>query len=601
VARRRTTRANNPEIGTTFNPPPPIQELLDPVVSWPALIASVVAHAFGELGISVSVWVTGDFWYPIQHENDVSAFEYEYGVATRRWAYNRVCFARVQHELAPVIGELAGFKDLFVPILDGSAVRGILVAGPIADARSNSAQILSRWYEITSSQGRLADPSFSNYVAATLATLTLEGPLLDTLRRLMTCYVSLVSGRGSLNQVAAEAEAARAALLVARYPERMWTTARHLVEERTTTNYALSSHGHLVWLGMKRVPQHVLVGLLAARSPERDPLDELLARDAFQRACANLALELGGIAAHRIGDHGVAFLVDDPHGPSAVRERLAEVARKVAALAQSLGLRLHAGVGQAPEATSLYERYRDSLGVAEQALSRNVALSFGSAPGTRSATDLRKLRRQLARDAADRSSRLSEHFERYLQTVLFHTGHALEPTRAQLEAGLERVMEELLTRGGLDERTAEAVLAAADRVATAARTTAELAAAYRRVVLDLEATLESPISARQEHGARNAVAYIRDHVSENLTLGQVAKVAGFAPEYFSRIFKRDVGTTFENYVLELRVERAKQMLKGTKLDVEGVGQVSGFRNRHYFHRAFKRRTGMTPVEYRQRG
>jgi YesN/AraC family two-component response regulator len=77
-------------------------------------------------------------------------------------------------------------------------------------------------------------------------------------------------------------------------------------------------------------------------------------------------------------------------------------------------------------------------------------------------------------------------------------------------------------------------------------------------------------------------------------------VAGFAPDYFSRLFKKSEGVPFGRYLQEVRVTRAKQMLSGTTLTVEQVQRLSGFQNRPYFHRLFKHAVGMTPIEYRDR-
>ena len=93
---------------------------------------------------------------------------------------------------------------------------------------------------------------------------------------------------------------------------------------------------------------------------------------------------------------------------------------------------------------------------------------------------------------------------------------------------------------------------------------------------------------------------MRDHSSEPLTRAQVARVAGFAPGYFSRLLLRDQGHAFDVYLQRLRVARSKQMLASTSLSVERVGQLSGFPVRSYFHRVFKASAGMTPLAFRQR-
>jgi two-component system response regulator YesN len=67
---------------------------------------------------------------------------------------------------------------------------------------------------------------------------------------------------------------------------------------------------------------------------------------------------------------------------------------------------------------------------------------------------------------------------------------------------------------------------------------------------------------------------MRDHLNEPLSLGQVSRVAGFAPDYFSRLLKRDHGMTFEHMLSNLRIERAKHLLTGTQLNIEGIRNLT---------------------------
>ena len=89
-------------------------------------------------------------------------------------------------------------------------------------------------------------------------------------------------------------------------------------------------------------------------------------------------------------------------------------------------------------------------------------------------------------------------------------------------------------------------------------------------------------------------------MAEPIRLKAVARVAGFEPHYFSRLFRERENVTFEKFVTERRIERAKQMLWRTSLGIERVGQLSGFASSTYFHRVFKRVVGETPLEYRNR-
>jgi len=197
----------------------PAPEAMTPptLPNWHGLLTPVVAHTFDELRVSVALWIAGDYWYPIHIVPNVNDFEYEHGVASRRWAYNFRSFEEARRERKIIRGELSGFSDLFVPVQDSAGVvRGILVAGPFSTTRPTSSQILQRWNDLSGSHGRLADPSFAQYVAMTLSTLTLEGPLALTFERLMSCFERLVSARGDSQELAAEAEALRQKLLEAR-------------------------------------------------------------------------------------------------------------------------------------------------------------------------------------------------------------------------------------------------------------------------------------------------------------------------------------------------------------------------------------------------
>ncbi|HEV8245849.1 MAG TPA: AraC family transcriptional regulator, partial [Polyangiaceae bacterium] len=116
----------------------------------------------------------------------------------------------------------------------------------------------------------------------------------------------------------------------------------------------------------------------------------------------------------------------------------------------------------------------------------------------------------------------------------------------------------------------------------------------------LAGALLRPKAAEHERSLERALTYIREHAGEELTLSQVAKVAGFAPSYFSRLFAASERTTFQKYLAGLRVERAQSMLESTDVAIERVGKLSGFRSRTRFHLAFKQACGVTPAGYRER-
>jgi AraC-like DNA-binding protein len=76
-------------------------------------------------------------------------------------------------------------------------------------------------------------------------------------------------------------------------------------------------------------------------------------------------------------------------------------------------------------------------------------------------------------------------------------------------------------------------------------------------------------------------------------------VAGFAPKYFSKLFHEQQRTTFEKYLFEVRLERARLLLGGTDLQIGRIAELSGFRSPQNLCRVFRRAVGATPLAYRR--
>ena len=191
-------------------------------------------------------------------------------------------------------------------------------------------------------------------------------------------------------------------------------------------------------------------------------------------------------------------------------------------------------------------------------------------------------------------------FERYVDAVCTHCGFRLEAVRAHLDAGFDGAVRALLRAGVIDERNRRETYDAVDRAAKDANEVSELVSAYRRAVADLIAAAEHPVRAAQDRNLGRSLAFIARRFTEPIALSDVARVAGFAPRHFARLFRAREATTFEAYVRNLRIERAKQLLDSTELSIEKVAQLSGFALRPHFHRVFRQAVGKTPAEYRRR-
>jgi AraC-like DNA-binding protein len=96
-----------------------------------------------------------------------------------------------------------------------------------------------------------------------------------------------------------------------------------------------------------------------------------------------------------------------------------------------------------------------------------------------------------------------------------------------------------------------------------------------------------------------AKAYLQEHQTESLRLGQVAKAVNSSPFYFCKLFKKATGLNFTDYVSRIRVERAKNLLLNPNLRVSEIAFEVGFQSLTHFNRVFKNTVGQSPTRYRE--
>lgn len=95
-----------------------------------------------------------------------------------------------------------------------------------------------------------------------------------------------------------------------------------------------------------------------------------------------------------------------------------------------------------------------------------------------------------------------------------------------------------------------------------------------------------------------AKAYIEQYYMLDLDLEKVASLCGYSSSYFSRSFRKYFGINFVQYLQQVRLDNAKQLLKTSSLTVAEISERTGFQSLSYFSTIFKRETGMAPNQYR---
>lgn len=97
---------------------------------------------------------------------------------------------------------------------------------------------------------------------------------------------------------------------------------------------------------------------------------------------------------------------------------------------------------------------------------------------------------------------------------------------------------------------------------------------------------------------RKAVDFLYEHYMEPVTLNEVAEYTFVSTSYISRMFKKCLGKNFVDFLNEIRIQKAKELLKDVRYKTYEVAEMVGIPDAHYFSRLFKRYEGVTPTEYR---
>jgi AraC family transcriptional regulator len=100
------------------------------------------------------------------------------------------------------------------------------------------------------------------------------------------------------------------------------------------------------------------------------------------------------------------------------------------------------------------------------------------------------------------------------------------------------------------------------------------------------------------HKLRRVTEFIEENLEHDLTLAEIAEVAELSPFHFTRSFKQATGSTPIQFLMQRRIELAKQLLTAGDLPIVEIGLRAGFKNQSHFTTLFRKITSMTPKAYR---
>ncbi|MEK3722702.1 helix-turn-helix transcriptional regulator [Paenibacillus sp. FSL H8-0034] len=176
----------------------------------------------------------------------------------------------------------------------------------------------------------------------------------------------------------------------------------------------------------------------------------------------------------------------------------------------------------------------------------------------------------------------TELFQLLFQDVYNHTAFLQEPDLSVIEADFHRLWREYHS-----DQEGRMI---------------GIRSTLNRILLDLHRKCPS-IRTNEASGSnpfiQNVLIYIHHHFREQLTLEAVATKAKLSSNYFSECFHRETGISFQQYVLDVRLQFGRSLLVSTDLPITEVCLASGFNTLNYFERAFKKKYEYTPSSFRR--
>lgn len=92
--------------------------------------------------------------------------------------------------------------------------------------------------------------------------------------------------------------------------------------------------------------------------------------------------------------------------------------------------------------------------------------------------------------------------------------------------------------------------------------------------------------------------YMKEHYSEKITLTSIADSVGFSKYYISRLFKKHMGVTIIDYLIKIRLDKAKELLEKGDYSIKQISFMVGYSDPNYFTWSFKKYLGLSPIKFR---
>jgi two-component system response regulator YesN len=112
------------------------------------------------------------------------------------------------------------------------------------------------------------------------------------------------------------------------------------------------------------------------------------------------------------------------------------------------------------------------------------------------------------------------------------------------------------------------------------------------------------ISSKRQERSTDIIEIAREYIagafSKDISLDDVSRVVNVSPYYFSKLFKEATGENFIEYLTNIRINKAKELLLNSDYSMKELCSMCGYQDPNYFSRTFKKNVGLTPTEYKEK-
>jgi AraC-like DNA-binding protein len=121
---------------------------------------------------------------------------------------------------------------------------------------------------------------------------------------------------------------------------------------------------------------------------------------------------------------------------------------------------------------------------------------------------------------------------------------------------------------------------------------------FRKIKHNLQ-SLENRRNYYERDNINRVIDFFQGNYNQEYSLDEVARLANFSPYYFIRIFKAQTGKTPYEFLIDIKIQEACRLLKEKNKSITEIAYLCGFGNSSHFSTVFKRKVGVSPLEYRR--